>query len=337
MAALTYEQIIAQIDKRTFAPMYFLCGEESYFIDLIVDHIENTVLPDADKDFNQSILYGLDTDMNTIVSAAKRYPMMAEYQVIIVKEAQVLDKLDELADYLKNPLPSTLLVFAYKYKKLDKRKAVSKIIEKTACVFDSAKLKESQLPGFIQNYVKQKAYGIEHKACSLLIESLGNDLSKIANELNKLMLNIPKGNEITDKHIEYFIGISKDYNIFELQNALKLKNIFKAQQIVHYFADNPKEHPIQQVIPLMYSYFVKLLVYHNQVKKLTKSELSSKMGINPYFMTDYETLAKNYSYGKSVEIISILKEYDLKSKGVDSPASTSGGELLKEMIFKILH
>ncbi|MEG2337318.1 MAG: DNA polymerase III subunit delta, partial [Bacteroidales bacterium] len=211
MAAITYEQIIAQIDAKKFAPLYFLSGEESYFIDLIVEHIENTILTESEKDFNQTILYGRDTDMNTLISMAKRYPMMAEYQVIVVKEAQVLEKqLDLLTEYLKNPLPSTILVFAYKYKKLDKRKAISKILDKKACVFDSLKLKENQLPVFVQNYVQNKKYRIQHKATLLLIESLGNDLGKIVNELSKLMINIPKETEINDQHIEYFIGISKD-------------------------------------------------------------------------------------------------------------------------------
>ncbi|MEG1910669.1 MAG: DNA polymerase III subunit delta [Bacteroidales bacterium] len=338
MAAITYEQIIAQIDAKKFAPLYFLSGEESYFIDLIVEHIENTILTESEKDFNQTILYGRDTDMNTLISMAKRYPMMAEYQVIVVKEAQVLEKqLDLLTEYLKNPLPSTILVFAYKYKKLDKRKAISKILDKKACVFDSLKLKENQLPVFVQNYVQNKKYRIQHKATLLLIESLGNDLGKIVNELSKLMINIPKETEINDQHIEYFIGISKDYNIFELQNALRVRNVFKAQQIIYYFAENSKEHPIQQIIPVLYSYFLKLLIYHNQVNKITPSELIAAMGIIPYFINDYKILAQNYSYDKSIEIIFLLKEYDLKSKAVDNSSTTSGGELLKELIFKILH
>ena len=331
----TFDEILNDLGNRIYAPVYFLFGEEPYFIDAITGYIEANVLSDAEKEFNQSVLYGRDLDIPTLFSYARRYPMMANYQVIILKEAQDLQKIEELQPYTDDPVRSTILVIAYKYGKLDKRKTFYKSLEKNGVVFESKKFYDNQVPSWISEYVARNGYSISTKATHLMAEFLGTDLSKIANEIDKLFINIPVKSEITEALVEKFIGISKDYNAFELQKALGRKDVYKANQIIHYFAANPREEPIVKIIPLLYSFFSKILVYHYLSDK-SKNSVASALAVQPFFVTDYQHAATHYTPAKLIQIISILREYDLKAKGVDNISATDG-ELLKEMVFKILH
>ena len=335
--------IIKDLKNRKYKPLYLLHGEEPYFIDQVGNYVEHKLLPDAEKGFNQTVLYGKDTDVMTVLSAAKRYPMMAEHQVVLVKEAQEMkwgrdddDKksINPLLNYLENPLPSTILVFCYKYGKFDKRKKTYKAIDKNGLVFESAALYDNKIPAWIEGYITEKSHKINQQASIMLSEYLGNDLSKIANELDKLLLNIDPGQEITLQQIHDNIGISKEYNVFELQTALSRKDPFKVNQIINYFDANPKSNPIVLVLGNLNNFFSKVLVYH-YVKDKSPQNLARELGVNPYFLKDYEQAARNYNYGKTMQVISFLREYDLKSKGVES--NSNNGGLMKELMFKILH
>ncbi len=332
---MTFEQIIQNLQNKIYHPIYLLHGEESYFIDEISNYIEKNVLDEMEREFNLSILYGRDCTVDAIVGAAKCYPMGANYQVIIVKEAQDIPKIEELAEYAEKAVPTTILVLAHKNKKVDSRKVFFKRVDKIGATFESKKLYDNQVPAWIRDFVAKKGFSIDTKSSNLLLEYLGGDLSKIANELEKLMLNIPAKSEITPNVIEKYIGISKDFNVFELNKALATKNILKANQIITHFALNPKDNPIQKVIPIMFSFFLKLLLYQTNVKKATPADLKAIVGTP--FMTEYENAARLYNVQKTAMIISYLREYDLKSKGVDSTAFVDGGDLLKELVFKILH
>lgn len=335
---MTFEQIIENLKNKVYHPLYFLQGEEPYYIDEISDYIAAHVLDENEKEFNQTVLYGKETNVPAILECAKRFPMMSNYQVVIVKEAQNIKEKDmdeNLLPYVENPLKSTILVLCYKYKKLDGRKSLGKILGKKGVLFESKKLYDSQVPDWIGDFLKKKNYRIAVKASMLLTEYLGNDLSKIANELEKLMLNVKTGNEINTGHIEQYIGISKDYNIFELQNALGTKNILKANQIINFFASNPKDHPLVVTLFNLYNYFSKVLLYHYLHDKSGKNA-AAVLKVNPYFVKDYQVAARNYSPRKTEQAISILRDYDRKSKGVNN-SSTDEGELLKEMLYKILH
>lgn len=335
---MTVEQIIEKIKNKVYHPVYFLQGEEPFFIDQIADYISNNVLDENEKEFNQTILYGKETNVHAILECAKRFPMMSNYQVVVVREAQQLREkdLDEyLLKYVENPLSSTILVVCYKYKYLDGRKSLSKTIDKKGILFDADKIYENKIPDWIAEYLKKKNYRIAVKATMLLTEYLGNDLGKIANELEKLMVNVKTGNEITTSHIEQYIGISKDFNVFELQNALGTKNILKANLIINYFAKNPKDHPLVVSIFNLYSFFSKVLMYHYIHDKSNKNA-AAVLKVHPFFIKDYQVAAGNFTPKKSEQVISVLREYDRKSKGVNN-ASTDEGELLKEMVYKILH
>jgi DNA polymerase-3 subunit delta len=340
---MTASEIIKDLKNKKYKPIYLLHGDEPYFIDLVSNYVEHKLLSEAEKGFNQTVFYGKDTDVMAVLNASKRYPMMADYQVVLVKEAQDMkwgtegdDKksINPLLNYLENPLPSTILVFCYKYGKFDKRKKTYKAIEKKGLIFESGALYDSKIPAWIEGYISEKGYKINQQASLMLSEYLGNDLSKIANELEKLMLNVSAGQEITLKHIQDNIGISKEYNVFELQAALTKKDAFKANQIINYFEANPKANPIVLVLGNLNNFFSKVLTYH-YVKDKTPQNLARELGVNPYFIKDYEQAARSYNYGKTMQIISYLREYDLKSKGVDSNAPH--GELMKELMFKILH
>lgn len=334
---MTAADIIKDIKARKLKPIYLLHGEESYYIDLISDFLEENVLNDMEKGFNQTVLYGKDTEVMTVLNAARRYPMMSDYQLILVKEAQDL-KLDKATEqfqaYCENPLNSTILVLCHKYGKFDKRKKVYKVIEKNGLVFESASIYENKVPAWIDEFVKSRGHHINPKASALLAEYLGNDLSKVANELEKLMLNVPKEQEIGTKAIQDNIGISKEYNVFELQNALARRDVLKANQIINYFEANPKANPMVLIMGNLTGYFTKILKFH-YVKD--KSQAARELGVNPYFLKDYELAARNYNLGKTFEIVSLLREYDLKSKGVDSTGNTESGDLMKELVFKIMH
>ena len=334
---LSFEDIITNLKNKIYHPVYFLHGEESYFIDIISDYIEQNILNDLEKEFNQTIVYGKDINIPTLISYAKRFPMMANYQVIIVKEAQDLEKIEELAPYFEHPLDSTILVFCWKYEKVDRRKTVFKTVEKTGVLFESAKLYDDKIPGWIADYLKKRNYSISLKAALLLTEFLGNDLSKVVNEISKLIINVPAGQEITEDYVEKNIGISKDFNIFELQKALGKKDVLKSNQIILHFAANARENPLVKIIPLLYSYFSKILLYHYLPDK-SRNTAAAALSINPFFLQDYQIAAGNYPVSKLFSVISVLREYDLKSKGVDSNSTSfPDGELMKELVFKILH
>ena len=340
---MTAAEILKDLKNRKFNPLYLLHGEEPYFIDLVSNYIEHHLLPEHERGFNQTVVYGKDTDIMTVLNAAKRYPMMADYQVVLVKEAQDMKwgkdddnkkSIDPVLSYLENPLPSTILVFCYKYGKFDKRKKTYKAIEKNGLIFESATLYDNKVPAWVEGYVSEKGYKMNQQGSAMIAEYLGNDLAKIANELEKLMLNVSAGQEITLKHIQDNIGISKEYNVFELQTALTKKDAYKVNQIINYFEANPKSNPIVLVLGNLNNFFSKVLVYH-YVKDKTPQNLAREMGVNPYFIKDYEQAARNYPLGKIFQVISYLREYDLKSKGVESNAPH--GELMKELMFKILH
>ncbi len=311
-------------------------GDEAFYIDEITNLIATSVLQEHEKDFNQTVLYGKDTSVNEIVSVAKRFPMMSEHQVVIVKEAQHIRKIEDLDSYVKQPLNSTILVINYKFKKLDKRKAVAKLIDKTGILFLSDKLRDYQVPNWINAKIKETGLSIQPKNSLLLAEFLGTNLSKINNEINKLKLILPKGSEISAEVIEKNIGISKDYNVFELQSALAKKDILKANRISIYFAQNPKENPLVVTISSLFNYFSKILQLHFSKNKMNDNVLAGELKVHPFFVKEYKVAAQHYSPKKLVKIVSYLREYDLKSKGVNN-VSTPDGELLKELLFKIMH
>ena len=327
--------IVSDIKKGNIKPIYFLMGEESYYIDKISDFIEENVLDESEKGFNQQVMYGRDASIEDIVSSAKRYPMMAERQVLIVKEAQDLSRnIEKLVAYAENPQPTTVLVINYKYKKLDKRKKLHKAIAKSGLIYESKKLYENQVADWIRRVLSGKKYQIEPKAAQMLVEFLGTDLSKIANELEKLMLILPKETIINDKHIEDNIGISKDFNNFELRKAVGEKNIVKANRIINYFAENPKKNPLVMTISLLNGFFTQLLLFHGLQDK-SKSSVAKSLGVSPYFVDEYFLAARNYPMRKVAQTIAALRDADVKSKGVG--ASQTQRDILKELLFKILH
>lgn len=328
-------QMVSEIKKGNTKPIYFLMGEEPYYIDKISEFIENNVLDEGEKGFNQQLIYGRDSSVEDIVAAAKRYPMMAEKQVIIVKEAQELSRtIEKLVSYAENPQQSTILVLNYKYKKLDKRKKLYKAIQKNGILFESKKLYENQVPNWIGRVLSGKSYQIEPKAAQMLVELLGTDLSKINNELQKLISILPKKTIITDIEIEKNIGISKDFNNFELRKAIGEKNILKANQIINYFTENPKNNPLVMTISLLNSFFTQLLLFHG-LKDKSKNNVAKSIGVSPYFVDEYFLAAKNYPMRKVAQVISFLRNADIKSKGVG--ANQSQADILKELLFKILH
>ena len=327
-------QLITDIKGSKIAPIYFLMGEESYYIDILSDYIESHVLAEEEKGFNQMVLYGKDVSIQDIVSNAKRYPMMADRQVIIVKEAQNLSRtIEQLVDYAKNPQPTTVLVFNYKYKTLDKRKALYKTLSKSSVVFESKKIYDDKIPSWIQSFLSTKQLTITPKASIMLAEFLGNDLSKIANELHKLALVVGSQNEVTPDIIEENIGISKDYNNFELQKAIGHLDHKKAYQIVNYFAQNSKQHPFVLTISILYMYFSKLMKLHT-VRDKTSGAVAKALGVNPYFVNEYITVSRNFPMKRISGILETLRIYDTKSKGVG--ANLSPRDLYNELIYNIL-
>ena len=329
-------KIVNDIKNGNIRPIYFLMGEEPYYIDKISDYIEQNILSEDEKGFNQTVLYGRDVSVEDIISSAKRYPMMAELQVIIVKEGQDLAKtIEKLEIYAENPMPSTVLVICYKYKTLDKRKKLIKLLEKNGLVFESKKLYDNQVGEWIKRVLQGKNYTIEPKASAMLVEFLGTDLSKINNELEKLQIILPQGSIITAKHIEENIGFSKDFNVFELQNALGSRNQLKAYQIAKYFADNPKDNPMVVTTSLVFSFFIKLLKYHG-LKDRSPKNVASVLSISPYFIKDYDVAMRNYPMKKVSSIVATLRDIDVKSKGVGANAMPNS-DLLREMLVHVFN
>lgn len=324
--------IINDIKNGKTKPIYFLMGEEPYYIDGISKYIEENVLSEEEKGFNQMMLYGRDVSIEDIVSNAKRYPMMAEKQVVIVKEAQDLSRtIDNLLAYAQNPQPTTILVLCYKYKTLDKRKKLAKTIAEKGVLFESKKLYDDKVPDWIQRVLAGKGYTITQKSSQMLVEFLGNDLSKINNELEKLQLVLKPGEQITPQIIEKNIGISKDFNNFELQNAIGGRDIKKAFAIAQYFSQNPKNNPLPFTTTLLYGFFVKLLKYHSLADK---GNAAKALGVHPFFLKDYQTAARNYPMRKVSASIAAIRDVDMKSKGVGA-ANLSQADLLKELLVNI--
>ncbi|WP_339704935.1 DNA polymerase III subunit delta [uncultured Kriegella sp.] len=328
-------KILIDIKNGNTKPVYFLCGEEAFYVDEITKHIEKEVLTEEERGFNQVVLYGKDVSIDDIIGNAKRYPMMAEKQVVIVKEAQHLSRtIENLTVYCDNPQPTTVLVICYKYKKLDKRKKLHKSINKVGVVFEGKKLYDNQVADWIRKNLKSKGFTISHKATVLLVEFLGTDLSKIDNELKKLQFVLPKASEITAEDIEQHIGISKDYNNFELKKAIGERDVLKATKIINYFSQNPKDNPFVLTVTLLHSFFSQLLQYHG-LNDHSPKNVASALRISPYFVNEYQTAARNYPMKKVSNVIASLREMDLKGKGVGANG-TSQADLLKELLVKII-
>jgi DNA polymerase-3 subunit delta len=334
---ITYEAIVRDIKEKRFKPIYYLMGEESYYIDRIADYIADTALTETEKEFNQTILYGADTDIHSIINAAKRYPMMADHQVVIIKEAQSIKNMEELSFYLQKPQPATILVICHKHGVIDRRKKLSAEIEKVGVLFESKKVKDGQLPGWIAAYLKRKSVDIEHKAAEMMAEFVGADLSRMSGELEKLIITLPAGkNRITPEQIERNIGISKDYNNFELKNALLARDVLKANRIIKYFEENPKANPIQVTLAMLFSFYSNLMLAYYAPEK-SEQGVAAQLGLRTTWQArEYIQAMRLYSGVKVMQIIGEIRYCDAKSKGVGN-SSMSDGELLKELVFKILH
>lgn len=329
------KKIVEEINNKRLHPIYFLMGDEPYYIDKVSKYIADHVLSEEEKGFNQMTLYGKDTSIDDIVSNAKRFPMMAEHQVVIVKEAQHLSRtIENLFSYVENPQPTTVLVICYKYKKLDKRKKLYKAIKKNGVLFESKKLYENQVADWIRRTLAGKKRKISPKASALLVEFLGTDLSKIDNELEKLLMVVGADTEITAELIEQHIGISKDFNNFELKKAIGERNVKKATRIVNYFAQNPKDNPFVVTITLLNTFFTQLLQYHG-LNDHSPKNVASVLGINPYFVGEFQTAARNYPMKQVSHIISELRKLDMKGKGVGA-YNASQADLLKELLVKVM-
>lgn len=329
-------QIISDIKKKNFKPVYFLMGDEPYYIDLITDSIIDNALDDADRDFNQTIVYGADVEASTVINAAKRYPMMAPRQLVVVKEAQMLKGLDDLQFYLQKPLTSTILVFNYKNGSLKNKKLLAEL-NSVGIVYESKKLYDYQLPPFINTYVTDKGFTIEPKAVAMLGDAIGNDLSRLTGELDKLSIVLQGNTRITAALIEHNIGISKDFNNFELLNAFINKNIYKVNQIIAYFEKNPKSNPLIVTIGVLFNFYANLMILYF-VQDKSESNIMAELKLRNVFQArDYLTAMKNYNAYKCMDIISYIREYDARSKGVENASGTSEASLLKELAYKILH
>ena len=334
---LTYADILNELREKQYRPIYFLMGEESYYIDLISNYIIDYVLTPEEKEFNLTVAYGSDVDIATVINAAKRYPMMSEHQVVVIKEAQNVKNIEELSYYLQHPMPSTILVICYKHGCLDRRKKLAADIEKVGILFESKKLKEGQLPSFIVDYLAQRKTKIDQKATAMMAEYVGTDLSRMTGELDKLIITLPKyQTNITPELVEKNIGISKDYNNFELRNALLEKDIYKANQIIKYFEDNPKSNPIQMTLTVLFGFFSNLMLAYYAPQK-NEQGIAAFIGLKyPWQARDYLTAMRRYSGVKTMQIIGAIRKADAQSKGVEN-SSLIDADILKELIFMILH
>ena len=337
--ALTFDSIMAELVEGKYRPVYYLMGDESYYIDQISDYIANHALKPEERDFNQTILFGSDVTASTVADAARRYPMMAEHQVVIVKEAQNIKQTDALEKYMKHPMQSTILVMCHKNGKIDGRKReYVKSIQQAGILFESMKMKDYQLPAFIEKYLKHRNVSIDQKSTQLIAEAVGADLSRLTGELDKLLIALPQNDRrVTPQIVEDQIGVSKDFNGFELRDAIVNKNVFKANQIVNYFDKNPKAGSLYSFLPLLFNYFQNLMLAYYCPKKQSQEAVAEWLELrSPWAAKDYMTGQRNYTAMKTMQIISKLREIDAKSKGLDNP-NTPPGELMKELIFYILH
>ena len=334
----TFQSIIHDLKSRKFSPIYVLMGDESYYIDQISDYIATHVLSPEERDFNQTVCFGSDVNAIQVTDMARRYPMMSEYQVIIVKEAQNIRSLDALEKYLKNPVKSTILVWCHKNGKIDARKKVVGLAQTVGVVFESQKLRDYQLPEFIQNYLKQKKVSIDPKSCQMIADHIGADLNRLTSELDKVLISLPPDNlRVTPEIVEEQIGVSKDFNAFELRNAIVQRDVFKANQILKYFDNNPKAGSLYSFLPLLFSYFQNLMIAYYAPQKNTEQGIATALDLrSSWGAKDFLIGLKNYSARKTMDIISKIRDTDAKSKGLDNP-NTGVGDLMKELIFFILH
>ena len=338
-AAVTYESVMHDLKARDFKPIYYLMGDESYYIDKISDWIAENVLQPEEKDFNQTVLFGSDVNASQIVDAAKRYPMMSEYQVIIVKEAQNVKNVEPIEKYLKAPMSSTILVMCHKNGTIDGRKReYVKAIQQAGVLFESKKLRERDLPSFIEQYLKGREASIDPKSTQMIADAIGADLSRLTGELDKVLLSLPESDRrVTPQVVEDQIGVSKDYNAFEFRDAIVNRNILKANQIIKYFDENPKAGGLYALLPMMFSYFQNLMLSYYCPQKGSQEALAQWLDMkSPWGARDYITGMRNYSGMKVMQNISKIREIDAKSKGLDNP-NTAPGELMKELIFFTLH
>ena len=333
---ITDKELFSNLKAGKFAPVYLLTGEENYYIDQVSDYFENNIIDESLRDFDQTVVYGKDVSMATVINHAKRFPMMSPVQLVLVKEAQDIElkEWELLVRYLESPMPQTLLVFCYRHKKLNKNTKVYKSINTVGVVYEKNKLYDNQVPGWISQVVTRQGYAITEHCAMMIAAALGNDLGKIANELSKVYISLPKGSTINEDTIEREIGISKDYNVFELQSAIGRRDVVQCNRIVNYFAANPKANPIQMILPALYGYFIKVMLY---IQEPDKSNAAKVMGVSPFFLKDYEPAARNYTLGKLASCIGYLYDADLRSKGVRNTGTVTDGELLKELVFKIIH
>ena len=334
---ITCDDILKELRAKQYRPVYYLMGEEPYYIDLIADYITDNILTETEKEFNLTVVYGADVDMATVINAAKRYPMMSEHQVVVVKEAQNIRNMEELSYYLQKQLLSTILVICHKHGVLDRRKKLAAEIEKTGVLFESKKVKDAQLPAFITSYMKRKGIDVEPKATAMLADFVGADLSRLTGELEKLIITLPKGHtRVTPEQIEKNIGISKDYNNFELRSALVEKDVLKANKIIKYFEENPKTNPIQMTLSLLFGFFSNLMLAYYAPEK-SEQGIANMLGLRtPWQAKDYLAAMRRYNGVKTMQIIGEIRYADAKSKGVGNP-SLSDGDILRELVFKILH
>ncbi|MDR0892493.1 MAG: DNA polymerase III subunit delta [Mediterranea sp.] len=336
---LTYDEILRELKNKQYHPIYYLMGEESYYIDLIADYIAEHVLTETEKEFNLTVVYGADVDIATVINAAKRYPMMSEHQVVVVKEAQGIKNMEELAYYLQKPLSSTLLVVCHKHGSLDRRKKLAAEIEKHGILFESKKLKDAQLPGFIATYMKTRGVDMDPKATAMMADFVGTDLSRLTGELDKLIITLPAGQRrVTPDLVEKNIGISKDYNNFELRNALIEKDVLKANKIIKYFDENPKTNPMQVTLALLFSFFANLMLAYYAPDK-SEHGIAEMLGLKtPWQSRDYLAAMRRYNGVKVMQIIGEIRYADARSKGVGvASGSMTSGDILRELVFKILH
>ena len=334
---ITCDDILKELRAKQYRPVYYLMGEEPYYIDLIADYITDNILTETEKEFNLTVVYGADVDIATVINAAKRYPMMSEHQVVVVKEAQNIRNMEELSYYLQKPLLSTILVICHKHGVLDRRKKLAAEIEKTGVLFESKKVKDAQLPAFITSYMKRKGIDVEPKATAMLADFVGADLSRLTGELEKLIITLPKGHtRVTPEQIEKNIGISKDYNNFELRSALVEKDVLKANKIIKYFEENPKTNPIQMTLSVLFGFFSNLMLAYYAPEK-SEQGIANMLGLRtPWQAKDYLAAMRRYNGVKTMQIIGEIRYADAKSKGVGNP-SLSDGDILRELVFKILH
>jgi DNA polymerase-3 subunit delta len=337
MAKYTYESIMSELKKGLYRPVYYLMGEEGYFTDRITDYIIENSLTEIERDFNLTVFYGLETDITTVINTAKRFPMMAERQVVVVKEAQAMKDMDALLHYLQNPQPTTVLVFAHKNGSLDKRKKVAAELERNGVVLETKKFKDDHLPSFISSYIKEKGLTADPKSVLLLRESIGADLARIAGEIDKLTISLPQGTvAITPELIEEHIGISKEYNNFELQNAIVNKDICKANRIINYFAQNPKKNPIQMTLPLLFSFFSNLMMCYYAPEKSERGIMEFLGLKSTWGVSDYIKAMRNYRAMHVMEVLHLIRLADAQSKGAEG-AAIPDGEIMRELLYKIMH